>query len=256
MRSNPLKAKLRTGEQIYGCWVTLAHPLIPEILAPAKFDYLVLDMEHSSLELNDILPMIISTEACGMIPLVRVGENDPNLIKRIMDAGSYGVIVANVKSRAEADAAVNAVRYPPEGTRGVGLYRAQGFGKTFEEYKRWNRDESLVVIQIEHIDAVRDIESILAAPGIDAFMIGPYDLSGSMGKPGAFNDPDVEAALQRVLAVAREKKVPAGFHSVSSSPEEAARRRGEGYRMLAFSVDAIFLGDAAIQAMDRLLTNP
>jgi 2-dehydro-3-deoxyglucarate aldolase len=252
MEKNPLKRKLKNNEQSYGSWITISDILIPEILATAGFDWLVVDMEHSSIELSELLPLIISIEKNHMIPLVRVGENNSNLIKRVMDAGAYGIIVANVCNRQEAEAAVSSVKYPPTGTRGVGLYRAQGFGRNFEEYKQWLAEESIVIIQIEHINAVNNIDEIFSTPGIDAFMIGPYDLSGSLGKPGDFDDIEVINALGTVMEAARRHNLPAGFHSVSSNPEEARRRRGEGYSFLAFSLDSIFLGDAACQAMSRL----
>ncbi len=135
MQKNVLKLKLKRNQQTLGCWITLAHPLIPEILAPAGFDWLVVEMEHSSIDLGDLLPLIISIEANGMVPLVRVGENNPNLIKRVMDAGAYGVIVPNVNTPDEARAAVSAVKYPLRGTRGVGLYRAQGYGRNLRNIK-------------------------------------------------------------------------------------------------------------------------
>jgi 2-dehydro-3-deoxyglucarate aldolase len=252
LKSNPLKKALAENRQTYGSWITLAHPLIPEILAPAGFDWLVVDMEHSSIGLAELLPIIISIEANDIVPLVRVGENNANLIKRVMDAGAYGVIVPNINSAQEAKAAVNAVKYPPVGTRGVGLYRAQRYGTRFEDYKKWLSEESVVIIQIEHINAVNQIDEILTTPGIDAFIVGPYDLSGSIGKPGEFDDLEVKKALQKVQEAAGRYKIPAGFHSVSSDPEEARKRRKEGYKFLAFSLDAIFLGDAATQALARL----
>ena len=249
MNKNPLKKLLAQHQQNFGCWITMAHPLIPEILAPAGFDWLCVDMEHSSIDLKDLLTLIISIEANGMVPLVRVGENNPNLIKRVMDAGAYGVIVPNVNSARDAQAAVDAVRYPPYGTRGVGLYRAQKFGRKFEEYKKWLAQESVVIVQIEHIDAVRDIENIFAVKGIDGFMIGPYDLSGSLGKPGRFEDPEVVAAIDKVLKTAKRFHIPAGFHSVPSDPRQAIRRVRQGFRFLAYSADSIFLGDIAANAL-------
>ena len=249
MNKNPLKRLLARHQQNFGCWITMAHPLIPEILAPAGFDWLCVDMEHSSIDLKDLLTLIISIEANGMVPLVRVGENNPNLIKRVMDAGAYGVIVPNVNSARDAQAAVDAVRYPPYGTRGVGLYRAQKFGRKFEEYKKWLAQESVVIVQIEHIDAVRDIENIFAVKGIDGFMIGPYDLSGSLGKPGRFEDPEVVAAIDKVLKTAKRFHIPAGFHSVPSDPRQAIRRVRQGFRFLAYSADSIFLGDIAANAL-------
>ncbi|MCK5074622.1 MAG: 2,4-dihydroxyhept-2-ene-1,7-dioic acid aldolase, partial [Bacteriovoracaceae bacterium] len=179
-------------------------------------------------------------------------ENNPNLIKRVMDAGAYGVVVPNVNSARETKAAVNAVKYPPAGTRGVGLYRAQQYGRQFEEYKTWLSEESIVIIQIEHIDAVNHIDEIFMTPGIDAFIIGPYDLSGSLGKPGVFDDPEVVSALEKVMEAAERHSITAGFHSVSSNPEEARKRKEQGYKLLAFSIDTIFLGDAACNALLKL----
>ena len=252
MKKNIVKDALSNNLQTYGSWVTLAHPLIPEIMSAAGFDWLCIDMEHSSIELRDILPLIISIENNGMVPLVRVGENNGNLIKRVMDAGAYGVIVPNVNSSAEAIAAVNAVKYPPVGTRGVGLYRAQGYGKTFNEYLEWLEKESIVIIQIEHIDAVKKIDDIFSIPGVDGFIIGPYDLSGSLGKPGAFNDKDVINAIEIVLESGKKHGITAGFHSVSSDPSEARLYKKKGFKLLGFSLDSIFLGDAVISAIQKL----
>jgi 2-dehydro-3-deoxyglucarate aldolase len=252
MKRNTLKKKLVNNEQTFGSWITLAHPLIPEIMAHAGFDWLVVDMEHTSIEHSDLLQLLISIEANGMIPLVRVGENNPNLIKRIMDAGAYGVIVANVCTAKEAKAAVNAVKYPPLGTRGVGLYRAQAFGKKFEAYLKWVEEESVVIVQIEHIDAVQQIDEIFSVSGIDAYMIGPYDLSGSLNKPGKFDDPEVKKAIETIMQAGKKYNIPAGFHSVSSNPNEAFDRQKQGFIFLAFSTDAILLADSSILAMKQI----
>ena len=252
MKKNSLKTAFAKNKQTYGSWVTLSHPLIPEIMSQAGFDRLCIDMEHSSIELRDILPLLISIENNGLVPLVRVGENNANLIKRVMDAGAYGVIVPNVNNALDAKAAVDAIKYPPNGTRGVGLYRAQGYGKIFEQYLQWLEEESVVIIQIEHIDAVRNIDAILSVPGIDAFIIGPYDLSGSMGKPGKFDDEEVQKAVDLVLQAGKKYNIPAGFHSVSSDPKNALKYKNKGFKFLGFSLDSIFLGDVVIKAMNVL----
>ena len=252
MKKNSLKTAFAKNKQTYGSWVTLSHPLIPEIMSQAGFDWLCIDMEHSSIELRDILPLLISIENNGLVPLVRVGENNANLIKRVMDAGAYGVIVPNVNNALDAKAAVDAVKYPPNGTRGVGLYRAQGYGKIFEQYLQWLEEESVVIIQIEHIDAVRNIDEILSVPGIDAFIIGPYDLSGSMGKPGKFDDEEVQKAIDLVLQAGKKYNITSGFHSVSSDPQNTLKYKNKGFKFLGFSLDSIFLGDMVIKAMDVL----
>lgn len=252
LKNNPLKQKLMNHEQTYGCWITLAHPLIPELLAPAGFDWLTVDMEHSSIELNDLLTLLIGIEANGMVPLVRVGENDANLIKRVMDAGAYGIIVANIRSAQEAQAAVDAVKYPPVGSRGVGLYRAQQFGRNFESYLRWVEEQSVVIVQIEHIEAVEQIDEIFTVSGVDGFMIGPYDLSGSLHKPGQFEDSLVKEAIQKVLAAGKKHNIPAGFHSVPPDPQEALVKKKEGFTFLAFCTDFLFLSSRATEAMAQL----
>ncbi len=252
LRSNPLKKALKNHTQTVGCWVTLAHPLIPELLASAGYDWLTIDMEHSSIDLGDLLPLIISIEKNGMVPLVRVGENNPNLIKRVMDAGAYGVIIANINSGEEAQQAVDAVKYPPQGKRGVGLYRAQGYGRNFEQYKKWLDQESVVIVQIEHIDAVNNIDDILSVKGVDALMIGPYDLSGSLGRPGDFNHPDFKKAVACVMAAARKHGITPGFHSVATDPKLAALRVKQGFKFLAFSLDTILLSDMAVNHMQSL----
>jgi 2-dehydro-3-deoxyglucarate aldolase len=247
-----LKKALLDRRVTVGSWLQICQPLIPEILAPAGFEWLVVDMEHSSMGLNDAMGMIMSIEANGMVPIVRVGENDPNLIKRVMDIGACGVIVANIKNRQEAQRAVDAVKYPPHGTRGVGLYRAQKFGHGFDRYKRWLVEESVVIAQIEHIDAVDHINEILTTPGIDAFIIGPYDMSASMGKPGEFDNPEFIGALKSIRKAAEQNGVPAGYHSVSTRAVEAKKRIEEGYTFLAFGVDFLFLSDLACNELAKL----
>ena len=180
-----LKDLLKGRGVTLGSWITLGHPAIGEILAGCGFDWLTIDMEHSAITLAECQELVRVIELAGCAPLARVGENDPNLLKRVMDAGAHGVIVPQVNSREEALRAVASVRYPPEGTRGVGLARAQGYGLNFDTYREWNREESVVIVQVEHIEAVKHLGEILSVPGVDGFIVGPYDLSASLGHPGA-----------------------------------------------------------------------
>ena len=247
-----LRKKIKNNKLTIGTWITINSPLIPDILSSAGFDWLCVDIEHTSIDLNDLMSLIISIENNNICPLVRVGENDSNLIKRVMDSGSYGVIVPNVCNSEDAISAVNAVKYPPTGTRGVGLYRAQGYGRSFKDYLKWLKFESVVIIQIEHIDAVENIDEILSVPNIDGFIIGPYDLSSSMGKPGKFEDKDVKEAIRKVLEVGRKYKLSSGFHSVSSKYEDLQKFINQKFNFLAFSLDSIFLGDKAFEEMKKI----
>lgn len=242
--ANILKRKLRGQEITIGSWITLGHNSIAEIMAKAGFEWLVVDMEHSVITLDTAQQLIQVIEGCGVIPLVRVGENNPNMIKRVMDAGAHGVIVPMVITREQAEAAVSAVRYPPLGTRGVGLARAQGYGNKFDEYVATVSEESVVIAQVEHIDAVDNLESILSVEGIDGCIIGPYDLSGSLGVPGNFEHPNVLAALKKVEQTCGEKGVALGFHIIRPDYRLVPEMISKGYTFLAFSLDTLFLGNS------------
>lgn len=247
-----LKGKLQRQEVTIGSWVTLGHTSIAEIMAKAGFEWLVVDMEHSVITLDIAQQLIQVIEGCNIIPLVRVGENNPNIIKRVMDAGAHGVIVPMVNTREEAEAAVSAVKYPPLGTRGVGLARAQGYGAGFDEYAATVNEESIVIAQIEHIDAVNNLEAILSVKGIDGCIIGPYDLSGSLGVPGKFDHPDVLRAIEKVEQTCKERRVALGFHIIQPNYRLVLESISKGYTFLAFSLDILFLGNSCREQMTKL----
>lgn len=226
-----------------GSWITIPHPSIAEIMAKSGFDWLVVDMEHSPIGMSGAEELIRVINLCGLPAMVRVGENNPNLIKRVMDAGASGVIVPMVNTKEQAKQAVEAVKYPPDGHRGVGLARAQGYGTMFDEYKEWVKKESTVIIQIEHIDAVRNIDSILSVSDIDGFIVGPYDLSGSLGIPGQFDHPDMKDALEIINKAVKKWNIPSGFHVVMPDADAAIKKIREGYSFIAFGVDFLFLGE-------------
>ena len=143
-----LKDKLRKKQLSIGSWMSLGDTSIAEIMAKAGFDWLVIDMEHSAISTEQCQELIRIVDLCGSSPLVRIGENNPLLIKRAMDAGAHGIIVPMVNSRKDAENAVSALKYPPSGTRGVGLSRAQGYGASFNKYKKWLEEESIIIVQI------------------------------------------------------------------------------------------------------------
>jgi len=238
---NSVKAKLKKGEATFGSWMQLAHPAIAEIMVKAGCEWVALDMEHSSITLSDAGVLLQVIEAHGAVPLVRLPENDPMLAKRLMDCGAYGIIVPMVNTKEDAERAVAGVKYPPMGTRGVGLYRAQEFGSSFDAYFKTANKESLVIVQIEHKDGVENIDEIVSVPGVDGVFIGPYDLSCSLGIPGEINHPLVEAARKKVVAAAKKAGVALGSHVVPLNPAEMKKRRKEGYTFLAYTTDAIAL---------------
>ncbi|WP_394809257.1 HpcH/HpaI aldolase/citrate lyase family protein [Nitrosomonas sp.] len=232
-----LKSRLSRSELTIGSWVTLGHPSIAEIMAAAGFDWLVLDMEHSVLELSEVQSIIQVLDGKQCPAIVRLTSNHPDQIKRVMDAGATGVMVPMIKSAADAKAAVEGVYYPPRGQRGVGLARAQGYGNSFQAYRQWLDENAVIVVMIEHVDAVKAIDSILAVPGIDAYIIGPYDLSGSMGRLGDLNHPDVQAAIAQVLEAGRRANKPGGIHVIEPDPEALQQRIQAGFNFLGYGLD-------------------
>jgi len=247
-----VKERLRRNEVTHGSWVTLGHSSIAEIMAKSGFDWLTVDMEHSAITLHQAQQLIQVIELCGVLPLVRVGENNPNLIKRVMDAGSHGVIVPMVNTKEDAKRAVDAVKYPPMGKRGIGLARAQGYGFEFDRYREWVNRESIVIAQIEHIEAIKNLEEILSINGVDGSIIGPYDLSGSMGMPGEFENPEVQKIITHYENVCRKMKKPMGFHIVQPDNEKALHYIKRGYVFLAVGVDTLYLGSKCREVIGGL----
>ena len=247
-----LKQKLKEKKLALGSWITMKDPAIAEIMAKAGVDWLAIDMEHSSLTMTECQEIIRVIDLCGVVPLVRVGENNLLLIKRAMDAGAGGVIVPMVNSRQDAEKAVAAVKYPPVGTRGVGLSRAQGYGVSFDEYKKWVEKESIVVIQIEHKDAVDNLEEIFSVEGVDAFIVGPYDLSGSLGIPGDFKADSMKKAINKVQKISKEKNMCSGYHVVFPEIRLLEQKVKEGFTFLAYSVDFLLLGEKFREGIDRV----
>ena len=237
-----LREKLQEDKLTIGSWITLGHTAIAEIMAKAGFDWLTVDMEHSAITLKEAQQLIQVIELSGITPLVRVGENDQNLIKRIMDAGAHGVIVPMVNTEEDAAKAVKAVKYPTLGTRGVGLARAQGYGLEFDSYKGWVNENSVVIVQIEHMEAIGNLDGILKTEGVNASIIGPYDLSASIGYPGEFEHPKVKKAIGHYEDVCRRLNKPMGMHIIPPDHNEVAVRIKKGYNFIALSLDTLFLG--------------
>lgn len=241
--ADSLKARIQRGAPTIGSWLSFGFTPMAEMMARAGFDWLVIDMEHTGINTFDQFQLIQVIELSGCAPLVRVGANDPLLIKKAMDAGAHGVVVPMVNSADDARRAVQSLYYPPRGQRGAGLSRAQNYGLGFEAYKRRADAESVLVVQIEHIRAVEQLEDILSVEGVDAFIVGPYDLSGSLGLPGQWDQPEVVRALEEVERVMKQSAVAGGFHVVHSNPDEMERRLAAGYRFIAYGDDMVFLAE-------------
>ena len=250
-----LKNKLKNNQLTIGSWIMMNDPMSIEVMALAKFEWLVVDIEHTSIDLKSTQLLINTIQAKNIKALVRVSKNEEVIIKKVLDMGADGVIVPMVNSRQDAQQAVEYAKYPPQGKRGVGLYRASGYGTKFEEYKKWVEEELVIIAQIEHIDAVNNIDEILQVGGIDGTIIGPYDLSGSMGYPGEFERDDVKEAVQKVLDRCKALGIPSGFHVVDTDPKKLQEKINQGCTFLAYGIDYFFMRDAAMQGMKKIIEN-
>jgi 2-dehydro-3-deoxyglucarate aldolase len=236
------RSRLLGGETLIGTMVTLPTAATAEILADVGFDWLFIDAEHGPLEISDILAIL---QAVGQrVPcIVRVPAGEEEPIKSVLDLGADGVIVPQVNTADHAADIVRFARYPPLGERGVGLARAHGYGMRFQDYLDSANEQVAVVVQAEHAIAVENIDAIVKVPGVDAVLLGPYDLSASLGKMGLINDPIVTDAIDRVTASCRSAGVPTGYFGVTADAVRPEIERG--HTLIAAGVDTLFLGVAA-----------
>jgi len=247
-----LKTALKNNKLTLGSWISLYNASIAEIMARAGFEWLAVDMEHSSITFSQAQQLIQTIELSSVVPLVRLSENNAVMIKRAMDAGAHGVIVPMVNSREDAQTAVDSVKYPPQGKRGVGLYRAQGYGFNFKGYKNWLTKESVVIVQIEHIEAINNLHEILSVPGVDGSIIGPYDLSASLGRPGEFDAPEVKEAIKAYESCCKKLKKTMGFHVVYPEAKKVKFYKSKGYKLLAVGLDSIYLGQKCREVLSSI----
>jgi 2-dehydro-3-deoxyglucarate aldolase/4-hydroxy-2-oxoheptanedioate aldolase len=249
MDTTNFRSRLLQRERLVGTIISIPAPALAEMCADAGFDWLFLDMEHGALDLHDVEQIAQAVNGrCACV--VRVPSNDRVWIGRVLDLGVSGIIVPQVNSADEAQRAVAAAKYPPQGTRGVGTGRASRYGARLSEYLAHANDETAVIAQIEHVDAVRNVEHIAQVGGVDGFMIGPFDLSGSFGKPGHFEEDDVQAAITRVRDVALARQMPVSVFC--PTVEQAQRVQHEGYTLLLVSADNLLFGRAARALLEAL----
>ena len=221
-----------------GTWLSLYSEAIAEVLVNAGYEWVTVDLEHSAITIDQAEKLIRVIDLAGAKPYVRVSSNDEVQIKRVLDAGAKGIIVPMVESKEDVLASINAINYPPKGRRGMGLARAQGYGeaKAKNNYIQNTSNQIELYIQIESEAALNHLDEIFSQD-IDGYMIGPYDLSSSMGIPGDFLNPAFIKAEESILETARKYDIKRGYHIVEPDLEQLELRKSQGYNFIAFSVD-------------------
>jgi 2-dehydro-3-deoxyglucarate aldolase/4-hydroxy-2-oxoheptanedioate aldolase len=244
-----LREALRGPKPLIGTLVTTSAPEIAEVLALAGFDWLFIDLEHGSLSVQDA-QRAIQAVAGRCFTVVRVPDTTAENIKRVLDTGCDGMIAPHVNSADEARRIVALAKYPPEGERSVGLARAHGYGLNFAEYIATANERIAIIVQIEHKDAVANVEEIVRVQGVDAAFVGPYDLSGSMGLLGKLSDATVVGAIETVRRACAAAEMAFGIFSPTA--EHAGSFIKTGARVVAIGTDLMHMANAGKKILEAV----
>jgi len=246
---NRFRKALLDRTPTFGAWIQMGHPAIAEVLGRVGFDWIAVDLEHGVIDLESTAGLFRAIEHYDAVPVARLPFNDPIWIKRVLDAGAGGLIIPMVNSQAEARAAMDQAKYPPLGRRGYGYSRANSHGLDFTPYIQDANKEIAIVMQIEHRDGIEALEGILDVPGVDGAFIGPLDLSGSFGKTGQLDCPEMVQALSTFRSSCNSRGIAAGMHLVHPTPKNIGQALEDGYTMIALGVDNTLLAGAAQAAL-------
>ena len=221
-----------------GTWLSLPNESIAEIFAKAGYDWVVIDLEHSAININQAEQLIRTIDLAGSKPFVRLSEHSSSQIKRVLDAGARGILAPMVESKAQIEDIISACHYPPRGKRGMGLARGQGYGEVNakKEYITTTSKHVEIYAQIESVAGIANLDSIFSQE-IDGYFIGPYDLSASLGNPGIFDSDEFINAEEQILEASKRHQIKAGCHLVEPNPEQIPILVNQGYDMIAYSVD-------------------
>ena len=248
MNSN-FRSKLKNGDVLIGTLITIPAPEVAEIMVEVGFDWLFVDTEHAPFNAKDALK-ILQTAGDRCPCIVRIPANEEVWIKKSLDIGADGIIAPQVNSAAEAEQIVRLCKYPPRGARSVGIGRAHKYGLGFKEYVTKANDEVAVILQAESTNALKNISEIVRVPGIDAILIGPYDLSASMGKMGKVADPDVRNAIATIAECCLNAGLRVGIFVDTAETADAFIQ--QGFTLIAISTDGLYMALGAKETLNAL----
>lgn len=250
MRTNPVKRTLQSGKPSFGTWLSLGDLYATRVLARAGFDWLTLDIEHSAIDWSQAAMIFGCIADAGCVPLARVPKGNHDYIKRVLDAGAWGIVVPMVDTVEQAQIAIRAAKYPPEGNRSLGGgMHAINFDTTAVEYYKRANDEILVILQTESPTGVANAEAIYSLPGVDAIFVGPVDLRANMTTPDGrqATDDEFEDLLARVVAAGKKVGTPTGMHTMD--PKSALARAEQGMQFIAIGSELRFMTQKAQEVL-------
>ncbi len=240
-KRSELKRKLRARERIFGTWTSIAHPSITEIFTRSGADFVGIDIEHSTISQEQSQRIIAACQSNNSLCLPRIASHNMEMIKRLLDSGADGLIVPMVSTMEEVAQIISWCKYPPLGKRSFGIARGQGYGFDFDSYvKEWNETSSLI-IQIESVQGIENINELLSYQEIDGAMIGPYDLSGSLGIPGLIDHPRVLEATRLVIEACAKFGKACGTQIIEPDRENLEKAFSAGYTFVVLASDIFIL---------------
>lgn len=238
-----LKSKLANRELVFGAWMSFSHPSIAEIFSSGEFDFLAIDMEHTTISLEQAQRIIAASQSFGVPCLPRPVSHSNDWIKPLLDSGADGIIAPLVNSRESSINLRDLLKYPPMGKRSFGVNRAHGYGKDFDNYlQKWN-DTSVYIAQIENIEGLENIDQILETENLDGVMIGPYDMSGSLGVPGQTQHPRVLEAEKTIIDACLRSNKSCGTQLAQFTSSNVQKAIDKGYNFIFASSDLFILND-------------
>lgn len=246
-----LKRAAGADDLLVGSWAALPHPSVAELLGSVGYDFVALDGEHSSMSYETMEDMLRAVDAAPgeTETMVRTDGDDPATLKHVVDLGPTCILVPSVETAAQAESIVDATRYPPEGSRGLGLGRATGYGLRLDEYVDSVEHRLVRFVQLESERAVENAAEIVAVEGIDGVFVGPIDLTLSMGRLGEWDDAAFLEAVERVVESARDAGIAVG--TLATDADQRATRLEWGVDFLVAGVDAVHLADGAREALEH-----
>ncbi|HTP32298.1 MAG TPA: aldolase/citrate lyase family protein [Candidatus Acidoferrales bacterium] len=253
MRPNLTRERLAKGEIVYGCGLQVYRaPEIVRCFATAGFDYVFIDQEHGSFNLETVHDMIIASKTCGITPIVRVGELQYTLCARLLDQGAQGVILPRVEEPKALEDALSWFRFPPMGKRGFGINPTmiEYESRTMPEIIAHQNRETLAVVQMETVRAVEAADELLSLPGLDVIMVGPADLSVSLGVPGQFDHPKMIETVERIIAACDRHGVVPGIQTRGIAMARTWAERG--MRFVGVAAEHVFLLEKCKEALATL----
>ncbi|MCC6146666.1 MAG: hypothetical protein IT308_03785 [Anaerolineaceae bacterium] len=251
LKGNLLKDKMKRGEKAIGAWITLTDPIVGRIFSQIGFDFVLIDLEHSAINQETLQAMLLMFEGTQSCPIVRVPAHDPVWAKWALDAGAEGILFPNVRAEEEARQVVQMAKYPPQGVRGFFPRVASNFTTDMGEYLDGINDRVNVWIQIEDIQAVNHLDAIFSVKGIDAVLVGPADLSLSMGMLFQWERPEFKDVLRKILEMGAEHGLPIGY-PVDDTAEKALQYLQKGYQFVTTGMDSLLVQRAAKEILHEI----